>query len=45
MLGSRCDSLGYPAVALCCGDPAALGLQDQSLHVLQQITDVMDVGK
>ncbi|MEJ1272253.1 hypothetical protein NN561_003102 [Cricetulus griseus] len=29
---------GHPAVALCCGDPAALGLQVRSLHVLQQIT-------
>ena len=31
--------LGYPAVALCCGNPAALGLQDQFLHMLQQIPD------
>ena len=36
--------LGYPVVALCRGGPAALGLQDLSLHVLQQITDGVDVG-
>lgn len=31
--------LGPPLVALCWGDPAALGLQAVSLHVLQQIID------
>ena len=36
--------LGYPVVALCHGGPAALGLQDLSLHMLQQITDGLDVG-
>ena len=30
-------------VALCCGNPAALGLQDQSLHVFQKITDGINV--
>ncbi|KAL6055573.1 hypothetical protein STEG23_020555 [Scotinomys teguina] len=29
--------LGYPVVALCRGDPAALGLRDVPLHVFQQI--------
>ena len=36
--------LGYVVVALCHGDPAALGLQDQPLHVLQQIRGGVGVG-
>ena len=36
--------LGYPAVALCHEDPAALDLQDWSLHTLQQFIDRVDVG-
>lgn len=36
--------LDYPAVALCGGDPAALGLQDPSLQVFQQIADGIDLG-
>jgi len=35
--------LGYPAIVLCHGDPAALVLQDQSLHVLQQFIYEVDV--
>lgn len=35
--------LGYPVVALCCVDPSALGLQDQTLHVPLQITNAVDV--
>ncbi|KAL6065973.1 hypothetical protein STEG23_030076 [Scotinomys teguina] len=31
--------LGYPVVALHHGDPAALVLQDRSLHMLQKITN------
>ena len=31
--------LRYPVVALCHGGPAALDLQDQPLHVLQQFID------
>ncbi|KAL6085727.1 hypothetical protein STEG23_032146 [Scotinomys teguina] len=34
---------GYPAVALCLGDPTGLGLQDQLLHVLQKTIDWVDV--
>ena len=29
---------------LCHGAPAALGVQDRLLHVLQQVIDVVDVG-
>jgi hypothetical protein len=36
--------LGYPAVALCHGDPAAFVLQDQPLHVLEQFIHGVDVG-
>ena len=35
--------LGYPVVALCCGDPVTLNLQDWPLHILQQLIDGMDV--
>lgn len=35
--------LGYPFVALYCGNPAALGPKDWFLHVLQQITDEVDI--
>ena len=37
--------LGYPVVALCHGDPAALDLHDQSLHTLKQFIDGVDVGQ
>ena len=33
-----------PIVALFYGDPAALELQEQPLHVLQKIVDGVDVG-
>ena len=36
--------LGYPVHALCCGDPAALVLQDLSFYVLQKIIGGVDVG-
>lgn len=36
--------LGYPAVSLCRGDPAALDLQDRPLHTLQQLIDGVNVG-
>ena len=39
----RCTPLGYLPVTLCHGDPAALGLQDPSLHTPQQIIDGMDI--
>lgn len=35
--------LRHPVVALCHGDPVALDLQGWSLHVLQQITEGVDV--
>lgn len=35
---------GYPIGSLCCGDPAALGLQVRFLYVLQQIIDGMVAG-
>lgn len=35
---------GSPVVALRCGDLIALDLQDQPLRVLQQFTEVVDVG-
>ena len=37
-------SLGYCVVTLSWGDPAALGLQIRSLHMLQKILDGMDDG-
>lgn len=36
---------GYPVAALCPGDPAALALQDEHLHVLWQLTDVVDIAE
>ena len=36
--------LGFLVVGLCHGDPVALGLQDQPLHVLQQFIDGVDVS-
>ena len=36
--------LGYFAVALCHGGPAALILQDQPLHMLQRAIDAVDDG-
>lgn len=36
--------LGYPVVALCHEEPAALDQQDQSLHVIQQVIDEVDAG-
>ena len=36
--------LGYPIVALCHGDPAALGLPDWPIHLLQKIIDEVNVG-
>lgn len=36
--------IGCPVVALWHGGPAALSQQDQSLHMLQQVTDGMDIG-
>ena len=33
---------GYPVVALCHGDPAALALQDQPLQTLQHFIDGAD---
>lgn len=33
-----------PVVAPCCGDPAALIMQDQSLHLLQPFIGGVDVG-
>ena len=44
MVGLPWTPLGYPVVALCHGDPAGLGLQDRSLHVLQKIINWVDVG-
>ena len=44
MLALAGTPLEYLSVALYCGDPAALGLQDRPLHMLQQITDGVDVG-
>lgn len=38
-----CTPLEYPAVVLCHGNSAALSLQDQHLHMLQQITDEVDI--
>lgn len=35
---------GHLVAALCPGDPAALALQDENLHVLQQLTDVDDIA-
>lgn len=37
------SSLGT-VVPLCHGGPGALDLQDRTLHMLQQITDGVDVG-
>lgn len=34
----------YGALALCCGDPTALGLEDWSLYMILRITYVIDVG-
>jgi hypothetical protein len=42
--GSSLRLLGYPIVALCHGDPAALDLQNWPLHTLQQLIDEVDVG-
>ena len=42
--GPSLDPLGYPVVVQRHGDPAALGLLNRSLHMLQQITDGVDVG-
>lgn len=42
--GSSRDSSGYPVVALCCGYPAALGLQIRFLRMLQQIIDRVHLG-
>lgn len=36
--------LGYRVAALCLGDPAALAGQNEHLHVLQQLTDVVDIA-
>ena len=36
--------LGYPVLAPCHGDPAALDLQACPLHMLQQFIDKVDVG-
>ena len=36
--------LGYPVVALCHGDPAALDLQDWLFHGTQPFTDDIDLG-
>jgi hypothetical protein len=36
--------LGYPAVALCDGDPVALDLQNQPLLMLEQLMDEVDIG-
>ena len=36
---------GYPVAALRPGDPAALALQDEHLHVLWQLTDVVDIAE
>ena len=36
--------LGYPVVALCCGDPVTLNLQDWPLHILQQFINGINVG-
>jgi hypothetical protein len=35
---------GPPVAALCPGDPVGLDLLGQPLHVLQQLTDGVDVG-
>jgi hypothetical protein len=37
-------SLGYLIVALCCGDPMALKLQDQPVHALQQFIEKVCLG-
>lgn len=37
-----CTPLEYHAVVLCHGNSAALSLQDEHLHMLQQITDKVD---
>lgn len=37
--------LEYPVVALCRGNPVALGLWVRQVHVLQQIIDGLDVGR
>lgn len=37
-------SLGYPAFSLRCGNTATLGLKDCSLHVVQQITNGVNVA-
>lgn len=42
--GLSLQLLSYPAVALCCGNPVDLGLQDWPFHVFQQIRDGVDVG-
>ena len=36
--------LRHHAVVLCHGDPTALALQDQPLHVPQGFTDGVDIG-
>lgn len=43
ILGSHGLPLGHPVVTLCHGDPVALDLQGWSLHILQQITDGVDI--
>ena len=37
-------SFGYPAVVPSHGDHATMVPQDQSLHILQQVIDGVDVG-
>lgn len=44
MVGPQWASYWVPAVALSFEHPAALGLPVGSLHVLQQITDGVEVG-
>lgn len=36
--------LRYPVVTMCCGDPAVLGQQDQSLPIFHQILGWVDIG-
>ena len=38
------ETPGHPTVALSHGDPAAMLLQDQCLHALQQVIGGVDVG-
>lgn len=35
---------GYPVVTMCCGDPAVLCQQDQSLPIFHQILGWVDIG-